>query len=50
MAKDLGTKIREITEEEVDKAIELADSNHDGVISKQEMTHWVAYYMTHCER
>ena len=34
MAKDLGTKIREITEEEVNKAIELADTDHDGVISK----------------
>ena len=50
MAKDLGMKIREITEEEVDRAMDLADENHDGVISKDEMTHWIAYYMSHCDR
>lgn len=50
LAKDLGKKFREITEDEVNKAMELADENHDGVISKEEMTHWVAYYMSHSTR
>ena len=50
MAKDLGIKERVITEEEVNRAIELADSDHDGVITKDEMTHWIAYFMGHCER
>jgi Ca2+-binding EF-hand superfamily protein len=27
----------------------LADENHDGVITKDEMTHWLAYYMSHKE-
>ena len=49
VARDIGIKPRQVTEQEVEVAIELADENHDGVITKEEMTHWLAYYMSHSE-
>ena len=44
-AKKLNRDIRDITKDEVETAMELCDTNHDGMLSKDEMNKWIIEHM-----
>ena len=44
-AKKLGRPAKDITKEEVEAAMELCDTNHDGMLSKDEMNKWIVEHM-----